>query len=66
MATTLKKLRVVEDVAPDGYNTEQQLEAMRAGAYGRAPVGVGGAARATRNNVSLLEMDHGRPRSANI
>jgi len=31
VATTLKKLREeIEDVAPDGYNTEQQLEAMRA------------------------------------
>jgi polyphosphate kinase len=31
VATTLKKLREeIEDVAPDGFNTEQQLEAMRA------------------------------------
>ena len=31
VATMLKKLREgIEDVAPDGYNTEQQLEAMRA------------------------------------
>src|SRR5436190_15953812 len=31
VATTAKKLREgIEDVAPDGYNTEQQLEAMRA------------------------------------
>ena len=31
VSTTLKKLREgIEDVAPDGYNTEQQLEAMRA------------------------------------
>ena len=30
VSTTLKKIREeVEDVAPDGYNTEQQLEAMR-------------------------------------
>ena len=30
VATTLKKLREgIEDVAPDGYNTEQQLDAMR-------------------------------------
>src|SRR3954463_7964260 len=30
VATTLKKLREgIEDVAPDGYNTEQQLYAMR-------------------------------------
>jgi len=30
VATTLKKLREgLEDVAPDGYNTQQQLEAMR-------------------------------------
>jgi polyphosphate kinase len=34
VATTLKKLREgIEDVAPDGYNTEQQLAAMRAQAY---------------------------------
>jgi polyphosphate kinase len=33
VATTLKKLQEgIEDVAPDGYNTEQQLEAMRSGA----------------------------------
>jgi polyphosphate kinase len=33
VATTLKKLQEgIEDVAPDGYNTEQQLDAMRAGA----------------------------------
>ena len=31
VSTTQKKLREgIEDVAPDGYNTEQQLEAMRA------------------------------------
>ena len=30
VSTTIKKLREgIEDVAPDGYNTEQQLEAMR-------------------------------------
>src|SRR4051812_95476 len=30
VATTLKKLREgIEDVAPDGYNTEQELDAMR-------------------------------------
>src|SRR3954463_3135200 len=30
VSTTQKKLREgIEDVAPDGYNTEQQLEAMR-------------------------------------
>ena len=33
VSTTLKKLQEgIEDVAPDGYNTEQQLEAMRLGA----------------------------------
>jgi polyphosphate kinase len=33
VATTLKKLQEgIEDVAPDGYNTEQQLDAMRSGA----------------------------------
>jgi len=31
VSTTLKNLREgIEDIAPDGYNTEQQLEAMRA------------------------------------
>src|SRR4029450_1531038 len=35
VATTHKKLlEGIEDIAPDGYNTEQQLEAMRAGARG--------------------------------
>ena len=30
VSTTQKKLREgIEDVAPDGYNTQQQLEAMR-------------------------------------
>jgi polyphosphate kinase len=30
VSTTLKKIREeIEDIAPDGYNTEQQLEAMR-------------------------------------
>src|SRR5215211_5598699 len=30
VSTTLKKLREgIDDVAPDGYNTEQQLDAMR-------------------------------------
>jgi polyphosphate kinase len=34
VSTTLKKLREgIEDVAPDGYNTEQQLDAMRARAH---------------------------------
>jgi polyphosphate kinase len=33
VATTLKKLHEgIEDIAPDGYNTEQQLDAMRGGA----------------------------------
>src|SRR5215216_5054335 len=33
VSTTLKKLQEgIEDIAPDGYNTEQQLEAMRLGA----------------------------------
>src|SRR5688572_12907395 len=33
VATTLKKLQEgIEDIAPDGYNTEQQLDAMRSGA----------------------------------
>src|SRR5687767_4142950 len=33
VSTTQKKLQEgIEDIAPDGYNTEQQLEAMRQGA----------------------------------
>jgi polyphosphate kinase len=33
VSTTLKKLQEgIEDIAPDGYNTEQQLDAMRRGA----------------------------------
>src|SRR3990170_6661279 len=33
VSTTLKKLQEgIEDIAPDGYNTEQQLDAMRLGA----------------------------------
>ena len=33
VSTTLKKLQEgIEDIAPDGYNTEQQLESMRQGA----------------------------------
>ena len=42
ISTTLKKLREgVEDVAPDGYNTAQQLDAMRTRArrLGRDQVG---------------------------
>jgi polyphosphate kinase len=34
VSTTLKKLREgIEDIAPDGYNTQQQLDAMRSRAF---------------------------------
>ena len=62
VATTLKKLQEgIEDVAPDGYNTEQQLEAMRAGAKRllQAQAGVWEELRRelTAQRISLLEMD---------
>src|SRR5687767_9428580 len=62
VATTLKKLQEgIEDVAPDGYNTEQQLEAMRVGAKRllQAQAGVWEELRRdlTAQRISFLEMD---------
>src|SRR5688500_19725678 len=62
VATTLKKLQEgIEDIAPDGYNTEQQLEAMRAGAKRllQAQAGVWEELRRelTAQRISFLEMD---------
>ena len=65
VATTLKKLQEgIEDIAPDGYNTEQQLEAMRAGAKRqlrpRPPCGKSCDA-ADSERISLLETDQWTP-----
>ena len=62
VATTLKKLQEgIEDVAPDGYNTEQQLEAMRAGAkrllQAQAAVWEELRRELTTQRISFLEMD---------
>ncbi len=62
VATTLKKLQEgIEDVAPDGYNTEQQLEAMRAGAkrmlQAQASVWEELRRDLTAQRISFLEMD---------
>jgi polyphosphate kinase len=62
VATTLKKLQEgIEDVAPDGYNTEQQLEAMRSGAkrmlQTQATVWEELRRELTAQRVSFLEVD---------
>ena len=63
VSTTLKKLREgIEDVAPDGYNTEQQLEAMRAARAAHAAGPGGGAGTScgscsTAERISFLETD---------
>jgi polyphosphate kinase len=62
VATTLKKLQEgIEDIAPDGYNTEQQLEAMRAGAkrqlQAQATVWEELRRELTAQRISLLETD---------
>ena len=60
VATTLKKLREgIEDVAPDGYNTEQQLDAMRARArqmlQDQASIGRDLRERLAAENLRLVE-----------
>ena len=62
VATTLKKLQEgIEDVAPDGYNTEQQLDAMRAGAkrmlQAQAAVWEELRRDLTAQRISFLEME---------
>ena len=62
VATTLKKLQEgIEDIAPDGYNTEQQLDAMRGGAMRllHAQAGVWEELRRelTTQRISFLEVD---------
>ena len=67
VSTTLKKLREgVEDVAPDGYNTEQQLDAMRAaraadaaGPGRRSGTSCGSCSAAEQ--ITLLERDEWTP-----
>ena len=70
VATTLKKLREeIEDVAPDGFNTEQQLDAMRAR---RARMlsdqaatweSCGRSSRRNRSRSSTKRLDTGRARA---
>ena len=62
VATTLKKLHEgIEDIAPDGYNTEQQLDAMRAGARRllQAQAAIWGELRRelAAQRISFLETD---------
>ncbi len=62
VATTLKKLHEgIEDVAPDGYNTEQQLDAMRGGArrlmQAQAAVWEELRRELAAQRISLLEAD---------
>jgi len=62
VSTTLKNLREgIEDIAPDGYNTEQQLEAMRARARrmlnDQAAVWVDLRTLLAAEQISLLDPD---------
>ena len=66
VSTTVKNLQEgIEDVAPDGYNTEQQLEAMRAGAYrmlqDQAAVWADLRALLAQEHITLLEPDQWTP-----
>jgi len=66
VSTTLKKLQEgIEDVAPDGYNTEQQLDAMRLGAkrmlQSQAEVWTGLRALLAAERISFLEADQWTP-----
>jgi polyphosphate kinase len=62
VSTTLKKLQEgIEDVAPDGYNTEQQLDAMRLGAkrmlQSQAEVWTGLRDLLAAERITFLEVD---------
>jgi polyphosphate kinase len=62
VSTTLKKLQEgIEDVAPDGYNTEQQLDAMRLGAkrmlQSQAEVWTELRTLLAAERIALLEVD---------
>jgi polyphosphate kinase len=66
VSTTLKKLQEgIEDVAPDGYNTEQQLDAMRLGAkrmlQSQAAVWSELRALLAAERISFLEVDQWTP-----
>ena len=66
VSTTLKKLQEgIEDIAPDGYNTEQQLDAMRLGAkrmlQSQAQVWTELRALLAGERISLLEVDQWTP-----
>src|SRR5688572_4907986 len=66
VSTTLKKLQEgIEDVAPDGYNTEQQLDAMRLGAkrmlQSQAEVWTGLRELLAAERITLLEVDQWTP-----
>jgi polyphosphate kinase len=66
VATTLKKLREgIEDVAPDGYNTEQQLEAMRSRArqmlQDQAAIWADLRLRLAADGIRLLDPDDWTP-----
>src|SRR5687768_13907619 len=66
VSTTLKKLQEgIEDIAPDGYNTEQQLDAMRAGAkrmlQAQAQVWTELRALLAEERISLLEVEQWTP-----
>jgi polyphosphate kinase len=66
VSTTLKKLQEgIEDIAPDGYNTEQQLDAMRAGAkrmlQSQAQVWTELRALLAAERITLLEVDQWTP-----
>ena len=66
VSTTLKKLQEgIEDVAPDGYNTEQQLDAMRLGAkrmlQSQAEVWTGLRELLAGERISFLEADQWTP-----
>src|SRR5688500_262403 len=66
VSTTLKKLQEgIEDIAPDGYNTEQQLDAMRLGAKrmleSQAQVWTELRALLAAERISFLEADQWTP-----
>src|SRR6185436_6097266 len=66
VSTTLKKLREgIEDVAPDGHNTEQQLDAMRQRArrmlHDQVEVWNDLRSRLAAENIRLLELSEWTP-----
>ena len=58
VSTTQKKLQEgIEDIAPDGFNTEQQLEAMRQGARAMLETQAGNRDLAIRYYAEALTLD---------